>query len=163
MNLSASHAKRWLNAALSFCYPESCQLCGDARATPDECFVCADCRCLFRWVEPPFCQHCGMPSHGAITTTFECANCLELSLSFSSARAAVVANETSLDVIHRFKYTRARWFEPLLAGLLIEKARPALAALIAETLPEAGTPSAASTSVAGFQQATMCVAPGPEG
>jgi len=33
--------------------------------------------------------------------------------------ARVVANEIVLDVVHRYKYNRALWFEPFLADLLI--------------------------------------------
>ena len=46
---------------------------------------------------------------------------------FQSARSAVVARDPVLEVIHRYKYQRALWFEPFLAGLLIRAAGPALA------------------------------------
>jgi ComF family protein len=51
-----------------------------------------------------------------------------LELHFRSARSAVVANALLMDVIHRYKYTRSVWFEPFLAGLLLAKALPVLAA-----------------------------------
>ena len=66
----AHSLKLWLNAALGLFYPEACQLCATARATPAEGFVCADCRDQVRFVEPPFCDRCGLPYPGAITTTF---------------------------------------------------------------------------------------------
>ena len=46
---------------------------------------------------------------------------------FRSARSAVVARDPVLEAIHRYKYQRAFWFEPFLAGLLIRAAQPALA------------------------------------
>src|SRR5438552_1244346 len=49
-------------------------------------------------------------------------NCRDTELHFSSARSAVIANEVALDVIHRYKYSRALWFEPFLADLLIRAA-----------------------------------------
>jgi len=128
LNKAASSAKRWLDAALAFCYPEICQVCGKSRATPEQCFVCEKCSARLRRVQDPFCRRCGLPSQGAITTSYECANCQELRLSFSSARAAIIANDVALDLIHKFKYQRGAWFEPLLAGLLIESARTELAA-----------------------------------
>lgn len=115
-----------LNAALAFFYPEWCQLCRAGRATPAEGYVCAGCRAQVRFIEPPFCRRCGLPFEGAITTPFDCANCRELELSFSFARSAVVAREGVLEAIHRYKYQRALWFEPFLAGLLIEQAGPEL-------------------------------------
>jgi competence protein ComFC len=117
----------WLNATLAFFYPENCQLCGEARATPAQSYICADCRDQVRFIEPPFCQHCGLPFEGAITTEFECSNCREHELYFSSARSAVIARDKVLDAIHRYKYSRAYWFEPFLADLLIQRATPQLA------------------------------------
>jgi ComF family protein len=46
---------------------------------------------------------------------------------FSSARSAVVARDEVLEVIHRYKYQRALWFEPFLAGLFVSRAAPELA------------------------------------
>ena len=40
--------KGWLNAGLGFFYPEACQLCGEARATRAEGYVCAGCRAAVR-------------------------------------------------------------------------------------------------------------------
>jgi len=119
--------KSWLNAGLSFLYPESCQLCSKARATPAEGFVCVDCKAQVRIIQPPFCERCGLPYEGAITTRFECANCLDANWHFHSARSAVVARDQVLDVIHRYKYLRELWFEPFLADLLISQALPELA------------------------------------
>jgi ComF family protein len=45
---------------------------------------------------------------------------------FRSARSAVAARDPVLEVIHRYKYGRALWFEPFLAELLIQAAGPAL-------------------------------------
>jgi ComF family protein len=45
-----------------------------------------------------------------------------MELHFTSARSAVVASGKVLEVIHRYKYQRALWFEPFLADLLIREA-----------------------------------------
>jgi ComF family protein len=126
MHALIASAKSWLNAGLGFLYPEVCQLCGEARATPSECFICSDCRAQVRFITPPFCERCGLPYEGAITTRFECFNCRETQLHFRSARSAVVARDQVLEVIHRYKYQRAFWFEPFLAGLLVDRAGPEL-------------------------------------
>jgi ComF family protein len=49
-----------------------------------------------------------------------------MDLAFSSARSAVTAKGVVLEVIHRYKYQRAIWFEPFLAGLFIQQALPVL-------------------------------------
>ena len=116
----------WLNTGLSFFYPEVCQICGAQRASPGDGYVCSDCWMDVRFIKPPFCERCGLPYEGEITSAFECSNCREMDLHFSSARSAVVARGLVLDVIHRYKYSRALWFEPFLGDLLIQQARPAL-------------------------------------
>jgi len=117
---------RWLNAALSFVYPETCQLCGNSRATLDESYICDVCRNDIHYITPPFCERCGLSFEGAITTIFECSNCRDHKLHFSYARAVVVFRDGMLDLIHKYKYNRALWFEPFLAGLLVNAAKPHL-------------------------------------
>jgi ComF family protein len=79
-----------------------------------------------RFIKPPFCECCGLPYEGEMTTHFECSNCREMELHFRSARAGVVAGKLVLEVIHRYKYQRALWFEPFLADLLLRASRSAL-------------------------------------
>jgi len=129
MNSSAlkSGWKSWLDAGLGFFYPQVCQLYGSESATAAEGYVGVNCWRSVRFIAPPVCQCCGLPYEGEITTRFECSNCREMELHFRFARAAVVASHLVLDVIHRYKYSRALWFEPFLADLLVRAARPALA------------------------------------
>jgi competence protein ComFC len=112
----------WLNAGLGFFYPEVCQLCGEERASESEGFVGPKCWQRVRFIRRPFCERCGLPFEGDITTKFECGNCRDMELHFSFARSAVVAKGPVLDVIHRYKYHQALWFEPFLADLLIREA-----------------------------------------
>ena len=115
-----------LAESLNLLYPPVCQLCRNQRATAGDGFVCSQCRSHVRFIREPFCQRCGRPFEGDLTTTFQCANCLELDLHFSSARSAVVAKSVVLEAIHRFKYSRALWFENFLAGLLVREAATVL-------------------------------------
>jgi len=127
MSGGAKTLKQWLDAGLGFVYPEVCQICGREHATVPEGFVCVECWQKVRFIKPPFCERCGLPYEGDITTAFECGNCREMELHFRSARSAVLAGELMLDIIHRYKYQRALWFEPFLADLLVRQAAPALA------------------------------------
>lgn len=126
MSSAAGILKSWLNTALALLYPEVCQLCKEERATPREGFVCPKCWSQVRFIRPPFCDRCGLPYQGDITNSFVCTNCQELKLHFSSARSAVVAKTVVLEAIHRFKYSRALWFENFLADLLVREAAPSL-------------------------------------
>jgi ComF family protein len=121
-----SPLKDWLEACLGFIYPNVCQICDDKHATASEGFVCSLCWENVRFIKPPFCERCGLPYAGDITTDFECHNCREAELHFRSARSAVVASGLVRDIIHRYKYNHATWFEPFLADLLIRQAAPVL-------------------------------------
>jgi len=121
-------AWRWVSTGLSFFYPEVCQVCGETRATPAESFFCTTCRVKVRLINRPFCERCGLPYLGAVSHPFECGNCQGLDLQFRYARSAAVAKEGLLEVIHRYKYHRALWFEPYLGELLTAAASPELAA-----------------------------------
>ena len=118
--------KQIAEAGISLVYPDACQLCQDERAGAGQGYVCEACWGKLRFIRAPFCDRCGLPFEGAIETTFECSNCCEMELHFESARAAVVANEFVLGVIHQYKYNNARWFECFLGDLLMREAGPEL-------------------------------------
>jgi len=120
--------KEWVDAGIGFFYPATCQLCAEERATARDGFVCARCRQQVRFIRPPFCDRCGLPFPGDITTTFECSNCRDMELHFVSARSSVVARGAVLEIIHRYKYQRHLWFEPFLVDLLKREALPGLRA-----------------------------------
>ena len=115
-----------VEAGLALFYPRVCQLCETERATPAEGFVCRKCWTGARFIKPPFCERCGLPYEGEITGPFECSNCRDMELHFLSARSAVAAKGVTLEIIHRFKYQRALWFEPFLVDLLLRAALPVL-------------------------------------
>lgn len=126
MTLKLSNLQSCAEAALTFIYPDVCQHCLAARATAAEGYVCSGCWREVRFIVAPMCDRCGLPFEGAISDAFECANCQQMDLQFSSARSAVAAKGMVLDIIHRWKYSRAMWFEPFLVGLLVREAGPAL-------------------------------------
>jgi ComF family protein len=119
-----------LDRLLSLFYPNVCQVCRGARAGVKEGYVCASCRTRkdgVRFIEQPFCRCCGLPFAGEITVAFECANCRDEKFYFRSARAAVRLSGLVQEVIHRYKYNHATWFEPFLLELLLRACQPALA------------------------------------
>ena len=126
MTTIATSFRDWLDTGLGFFYPEICHICESERATAKDGFVGAKCWTQVRFIRAPFCERCGLPFEGDLTKPFECTNCREIELHFSSARSAVVAKTVVLETIHRFKYQRALWFENFLADLLIREAGPEL-------------------------------------
>ena len=116
----------WVEAGLTFFYPDVCQHCRENRADRRGGYVCATCWRNVRFVVPPICDQCGLPFDGEISDVFECGNCREMNLHFCRARSAVAAKGMVLEIIHRWKYQRALWFEPFLCELLLREATPAL-------------------------------------
>ncbi len=116
-----------LDAALNFVYPPVCQLCGKERAGAHEGYVGGKCWTGVRFVTAPYCDRCGLPFDGDISQSFRCENCAGEDFGFGFARSAVTANAMMLDIIHRYKYNHALWFEPFLADLLARQAKPSLA------------------------------------
>jgi competence protein ComFC len=116
----------WGNSLAHFVFPETCQVCGEQRAGPAEGYVCDSCRTGVRPLESPYCGTCGLPFEGEIQAGFECANCQELDLKFDYARSAAHGNDFLREIVHRFKYDRARYLGTFLGDLLSEAAVPVL-------------------------------------
>ena len=124
--MAAENGSTWFQSTLGLVYPEVCQICKAARAAASGGFVCGKCWSQVRFIRQPYCQRCGLPFEGEITTKFNCTNCHELELYFTSARSAVVARTVVLEAIHRYKYSKSLWFESFLADLLTREAVPGL-------------------------------------
>lgn len=129
MNLKLpARCQAWADAALSFIYPEVCQICGTQRASHAQSYVCDGCRADVKLIEPPFCGRCGRPYPGDITVDFVCNNCGDLELNFCWARSAALVEGPLLEAIHQYKYLRHRWFETFLGELLVHAAAKPLQA-----------------------------------
>lgn len=127
---SVSRLGTALDRLLALFYPDVCQICREGKATSTDSYICGGCRTGkngVRYLEAPFCGCCGLPFEGDITVAFECSNCRDQQLHFRSARAAVEFTGLVKEVIHRYKYSHATWFEPFLAQMLRERAAPSLA------------------------------------
>ena len=109
----------WWDSCLGFLYPEVCQVCQARPAGPAAGYVCTDCWHEVTFLTPPYCERCGLPYPGEITSRFVCGNCADMKCHFEYARAATISKGLVLNVIHQFKYNRARWFGKFLLGLLL--------------------------------------------
>ena len=119
-------AHDWVEALLGLVYPNVCQCCEKEPAGRAQGYVGACCREGVRLLRAPMCERCGLAFEGDISNVFECSNCHNIALHFTFARSAAAAKGVLLDVIHRYKYYRALWFEPVLAELLLSAAVPAI-------------------------------------
>ena len=106
---------------MAFTYPNTCRICEEWPATQAEGYVCGTCWTrpgAIQFINEPCCQRCGMPFPTESSGPFTCENCRDLSLPFDWARASVRATPFVLDIVHRYKYSGHRWFEPFLIDIL---------------------------------------------
>lgn len=89
---------------LDLLYPSACAVC-DVRLK-DGRALCEDCRADLPRLAEPFCKSCGEMFEGVIDGPFACPNCSHLKFAFDFARPAMLRDERTLDLIHRFKYGR---------------------------------------------------------
>jgi ComF family protein len=90
---------------LDWVYPPACALCGGG--LHDGRSLCDGCDAGLPRLAAPFCERCGEPFEGRIDGDFRCPNCSELTFAFEFARAAMVWDEGTRDLVHQLKYRRA--------------------------------------------------------
>lgn len=101
---------------LSWLFPATCELCGE----PAEQGVCPAClRCLPR-IPAPVCLHCGAPVAGQQVDADRCAACAGQRRPFVLARQVLRQTDEVMQLVYQFKYHRALYLAPALAGLLHE-------------------------------------------
>ncbi|MBR90833.1 MAG: hypothetical protein CMO66_06140 [Verrucomicrobiales bacterium] len=120
MTLSSSNSSTL--DPLGMFYPNICQACQRHPAYHHEGYVCTACRSHIRHIQTPFCDKCGLPFPGDLDTEFICSNCIDQAWAFDSARSVAYSGGILRDIIHRFKYMGANWFECFLTGAFMAKA-----------------------------------------
>lgn len=116
-----SFLHRYRTALLDLLYPRRCEACEQFLPVHREeaaQWLCDACLKALPRIEPPFCNVCGEPFEGAITSSFRCGNCADLKLHFDFAVSAHRADGVVRELVHRFKYQRALHLRGLLSCLL---------------------------------------------
>ncbi len=113
----------WLNNTLfepiaALAFPTICQICEKRQAEPSNGYVCAQCLRDVHQIKPPWCNQCGIPLDNECLSASTCFNCHDLELKFERARALFAARGLALEIVHRFKYEPADFYEPLIQGWL---------------------------------------------
>ncbi len=95
----------FLRAAGELVFPPSCLSCGKKMRKQDIQF-CRQCRKKLRLIAGPLCTCCGfLFSSGK---NHLCESCLKMSHHFSRARAVLLYNDISANIIKKFKYGKGR-------------------------------------------------------
>jgi len=93
------------NTIRDLLYPPSCNLCGTAVASDET--LCRRCSSRLPRIEGSRCEICSMPYDGDLDT-FVCLNCNGARFAFGFTVSAYRAAGDVRELIHRFKYGRAR-------------------------------------------------------
>ena len=118
-----SRLLRYRTALLDLFYPRRCEGCEEPLhkgRSGAEMWLCDICAAKLPAISPPFCNTCGEPYEGALTSTFRCGNCADLKLHFDFAVSAHHAIGVVRELVHRFKYQRQLRLRGVLSCLLGE-------------------------------------------
>lgn len=103
-------------AAIDLVYPRQCQVCGEVRHCDRFAFLCNPCYEQAFWIQPPYCEKCGLPCSGRIDHPFSCPHCHDLALHFDRASALVRFRGVVRHAIHALKYKRQIFWVKALHG-----------------------------------------------
>jgi competence protein ComFC len=105
-----------LQAAVSLLYPSVCAGCAETVERGE--YLCDACDDKVIRIVAPFCAKCSEPFSGAISGTFECANCGHRTLYFETAVSAYRGRGIVRRIILDFKYGKQMHLRNLIAGWL---------------------------------------------
>ncbi len=91
-----------LNGLIRFLYPAKCMRCSEF--LQDQGHLCLACWKETYFIQPPFCDRCGIVFEYDIGTSTQCGQCTASPPHYSKARAALSYNETARQLITHFKY-----------------------------------------------------------
>jgi len=118
--------RRVANVLLDAVLPPRCLKCGEL--VGDHGALCATCWAGLRFINDPCCAACGLPFEFDLGPDALCGACSAERPRFDRARAALVYDDASRDLVLRFKHadrlegarTLARWMARAGAGLIAE-------------------------------------------
>ncbi|MBC8017447.1 MAG: ComF family protein [Verrucomicrobia bacterium] len=107
-------------AALDFLFPPLCHVCRTFIPDAGPLHICSICRERLPPIASPLCVVCGFPFIG-VGEDHTCGKCITSHHHFDAARAALVHEAASRDLIHAFKYRNKTHLRRPLALLTIER------------------------------------------
>jgi competence protein ComFC len=103
-------------AALDLFFPPRCQVCRRFAPVP----ICLDCQTDLRLIQPPLCEHCGLPLDPKAAGPALCRDCLaEKRSPIAWARAAGLYEGALRKAILALKFQGRRSLAPELAQMLV--------------------------------------------
>ena len=103
---------KWIEPLITFIFPAACRECRIMIGIGKVPYICDECWAKIEWIEPPWCQRCGIPvgAHDAptINSPVICSECIANPPPFGKLRAAAFYEPTLREAIHLLKYEGKR-------------------------------------------------------
>jgi len=117
--------KQRFEGALDLVFPRACRSCELplGEKSPHSgmtAWLCGKCLDEIDKIERPYCEVCGEPFSGPMTTAFRCSNCEGRRLAFDFAISGYKAQGPLRELIHLFKYGKDLSLRGVLAAALIK-------------------------------------------
>lgn len=90
------------HATLNIIFPQRCFVCGDI--IDDSGAICAECWGAFAFISAPMCFCCGYPFIHEVQIGTLCGACTKRLPPYAQARAALIYDEASRDLVLAFKH-----------------------------------------------------------
>ncbi|NVN98163.1 MAG: ComF family protein, partial [Geobacteraceae bacterium] len=87
-------------------FPKICHLCKEFVPDAGDIHICADCFEKITPLTSPKCCSCGHPFESPIGSDHLCGACITDPPPFSKARAALLFDGNTRELVHQFKYSR---------------------------------------------------------
>ena len=101
--------RKTLGGAAGLLFPRHCPGCDakvEGEAGPSGMRLCRACLADLIPISDPFCEVCGEPFEGAISSRFRCGNCAYRKFHFDFAIAGYRSLGQARELVHAFKYSK---------------------------------------------------------
>ncbi|MCK5297228.1 MAG: ComF family protein, partial [Alphaproteobacteria bacterium] len=109
--------KKSIKILLDMLLPARCMLCGAIIDSSGA--LCADCFSKIHFIASPICEICGLPLELEENEKQMCARCIHKTPRFKRARAAMVYNDNSKNIVLGFKHADRTESAPVFARWLV--------------------------------------------
>ena len=111
-------AVRWIRRSLDLVYPPQCLSCGTS--VTEIGTLCGDCWVEVRFIGKPHCRICGTPFAYDLGPAAVCGSCAQARPTYDRARAVMIYNDRSRELILAFKHGDRTERAPALAAWLVQ-------------------------------------------